>query len=317
MLRAVWLILLCWMLSAPVRLHAQSSEYDQALEAALAAHGRGDFPSARTSMERAHALSPSARTARGLAIIAHAQGRHVEAVLFCDAALASEVQALTPALRQSVEELSARSLHMVAQLRLSITPVDAVVQLDGATPSRRSDGTLLLVPGAHQLLVRAPGFTPHERALDVQAGAADVIEIALAPVPVAAAPLSPLVTPEAARPAPPPSHRHWWTPRRRNLTLVLGGVGTVAGAALLIAAARQFADVDQACKRQGGCTHDEAERRLDDGHVRPFARASAGLLAVGGATLVTALAIELWSWRSTERATVSLTPYGALLHAKF
>ncbi|HEY6878349.1 MAG TPA: hypothetical protein VI299_10050, partial [Polyangiales bacterium] len=82
MLRFVWLMVLCWVCLAPLCLHAEPpSEYDAALDAALDAHERGDLTSARMSMERAHALLPSARTLRGLAIIAHAQGRHVETVV--------------------------------------------------------------------------------------------------------------------------------------------------------------------------------------------------------------------------------------------
>jgi hypothetical protein len=330
MLRFVWLTLLCWMLLAPVRLHADASDYDQALEAALAAHARGDFTSARASMERAHALSPSARTLRGLAIIAHAQGRHDEAVVWCDAALSSGVQALTPTLRESVEELSARSLQLVAQLRLSLTPVDATVQIDGEQPRRRPDSTVLLPPGAHRLRASAPGFVPYEAALEAQAGAVEVVEVTLAAAPDAAPRRAELMAdPQIAsmemaakaRPSfePPSSGDRWWTRRRRTLTFALGGVGALGGGALLLVAARKFAAVDEACREQpaGACTHTEAERRLDDAHVRPYVRASAGLLAVGGATLVTALVLELWSRRSTERVAVALTPNGALLRARF
>lgn len=329
MLRFVWLTLLCWTLSAPLRLHADSGDYDAALEAALAAHARGDLTTARTSMERAHALSPSARTLRGLAIIAHAQGRHVEAVLGCDAALASEVQALTPRLRDSVEELRARSLRELAWLRLSITPADAAVTIDGQPPSRRADGTLLLAPGTHLLQVSAPGFIAFERVLDAKVGESEGVEVSLAAVPDAAPQLAPVEStaelPKAVIPAEPlqmplaPPRDRGWTPRRRNLTLTLGGLGTLGGGALLIVAARKFADVDHACGQQpaGACTHAEAARRLDDAHVRPYLRASAGLLAVGGATLITALTLELWSWRAAERATVALTPNGARLRGTF
>lgn len=346
MARFVWLTVLCWALSAPWRLHAEArpSEYDVALEAALDAHARGDLPSARTSMERAHALSPNARTLRGLAIIAHAQARHVEAVLLCDEALASETQALTPLLRQSVEELRTRSLRAVARVTLTLVPADASLRVDEQPARRARDGTLLLAPGAHRLVVSAPGYTPYEIALAARAGQAAAVHVALAPASAdepraperveladpRLAPVDPhrderaperviMPTPLLSPIAPPSSHDPWWTPRRRNLTLALGGVGALGGAALLIVAARKFARVDDDCgaTAAGACTHAEAEERIEEARVRSYARAGGVLIGVGGATLLTALALELWTRRSGEHLTLGLTPSRAILQTSF
>ena len=84
---------------------APSSEYEVALSEALEAHARGDYGQARIFMERAHSLDPSARTLRGLGIVAFAQGRHPEAIRFLDASLASHVKPLPPELTSGVVEL--------------------------------------------------------------------------------------------------------------------------------------------------------------------------------------------------------------------
>lgn len=79
---ALWVALLGTLLASLARPAAAwaDSPYQRALERALTAHAAGDFTEARTAMEEAHALEPSARTHRGLGVVAHAEGRYVAAV---------------------------------------------------------------------------------------------------------------------------------------------------------------------------------------------------------------------------------------------
>lgn len=56
----------------PLRTVSAQTTYQTALERSLAAHAAGDQAVARVFMEQAHALEPSARTLRGLGVIAYA-----------------------------------------------------------------------------------------------------------------------------------------------------------------------------------------------------------------------------------------------------
>src|SRR5687768_4923451 len=101
-----WRLLLVLLLScAPALTRAQaepltaqaaaSNPYEVALSEALASHARGDYAQARIFMERAHQLEPSARTLRGLGIVAFAQGRHLEAIRQLDQSLLASEKPLS------------------------------------------------------------------------------------------------------------------------------------------------------------------------------------------------------------------------------
>jgi len=310
------------------------SPYERALSQSLAAHARGDYATARTFMEEAHALEPSARTLRGLGIIAHAEGRLVEAVAPLEASLTSTVRPLTPALRSTVQELLGRVLAQVARVRLTLVPSVSTVQVDGREPVLHGRDEILLSPGSHHIDVRAPGRAPHALVLDAQPGTVETVHVVLAPEPTREVlppatlppPSAPLVVPVKAasahdleRTVSTAVREHWWSPRRRNLVLAGGGAGVLLSATLLIAAWRKFERLDADCRAlpAGGCTRAEAEQRFDDARVRPLAHASVVVGVLGMATLSTALVIELVQRRTRADVHLSVSPQNVTLEAKF
>lgn len=93
---------------------ANSREEPEALLArAVAAYERGELSEALSLFERVHALAPTARTLRSLAMVAYRQERFAEAAALFDQSLASNVKPLAGRMRedavQLLEEASVRA----------------------------------------------------------------------------------------------------------------------------------------------------------------------------------------------------------------
>lgn len=319
MRRTIRALVLLASLVFATKVDAQDADYERALERALSAHAGGDYETARTSMEEAHAISPSARTLRGLGIIAHAQGRLIDAVAPLEASLVSVVHPLTPALRSAVEELLTRVLSQLARVRLVLEPRDAALTVDEHAPRFHTPAEILLTPGTHHLAVVAPEHA--ERRLDVvaHAGEPQTVHVVLAPLrhePIVAEMLKPA---PAVGNSASNAHRDvsWWTPRVRNIGLSASGVLVLAGSALLLTAWRKFEHLEELCDESGGCSRQEAEQRLDEERVRPYARAGIALCVVGGALLGSVLTIELVQKRGSEKTEVALGPGTLQVRAPF
>jgi hypothetical protein len=122
--------------------------YDVAVARALAAHTARDFVTAHRYMDHAHRLQPSARTLRGLGIIAHSEGDHVTAVLRLQAALQATEKALTGELRATVEELLADSYRHVGRYEV-VGEGTGDLRVDGQAPALDGSGRIVLSVGAH------------------------------------------------------------------------------------------------------------------------------------------------------------------------
>jgi hypothetical protein len=134
---------------------SSESDYDALIREALAEFNASDFAEARALFERAHALSPSARTLRGLGITAFELKRYVQALNELEAALTDQRKPLTDAQRREVEALIVRTQRFVGKVKLELVPQDASVALDG----RPITGTTLMLDlGAHELSVQATGY---------------------------------------------------------------------------------------------------------------------------------------------------------------
>jgi hypothetical protein len=300
-------------------------------------------------MEQAHALDPSARTLRGLGIIAYAEGRQLEAVGFLEQALTSSQRPLTPALRAAVEELLGRIWQQNARLRLSLEPAESVVLVDAQIPAWHGPSELLLTPGKHGLTVSAPGHSTYQLDLTLQAGASETLRVALARTPaqdmpprapqdaVQARTVPTETSPVAAQTTLPQERAHaaavvapatrssavakaptWWTTRLRNTTLIAGATVALGGAALWLTAWRRHEIVQDYCNSLGGCTRERAEQSLEISNARTYARAAAALTAVAGVALTGALAIELWQRaHGADQVVIGIAPSGLTLHKRF
>lgn len=152
--------------------------YWERVTEALEARASGQLEHALVTMRRAHALWPSARSLRALGVLASDLERHADAVRYLDAALATRVRALDPALAQVTRELLARERLEVAQITVVATPATARVALDGRASAY---ATVFTQPGQHTLWVSAPGYAPAERLLHAEPAQRLTLELALQP----------------------------------------------------------------------------------------------------------------------------------------
>ncbi|MBI2894895.1 MAG: PEGA domain-containing protein [Deltaproteobacteria bacterium] len=184
-------LLLASAVSSEVRADARSDALERFREGSrlFAAH---DYAGARAAFEEAHRILPNARVLGNIATCLAAEGRPADAVTAFRRFLhdgGSEV----PAAARREAERQIRSLGAsVGDLLLAVDPAGAEVLIDG-NPA----GTIpvpwpiAVQPGSRLIEIRAPGYLPISRTVEVVAGREHSLSAVLQPVP--------------AEPAPPPS----------------------------------------------------------------------------------------------------------------
>lgn len=123
---------------------------------AIAEYDAARYLEAQALFRRAHELAPSARTLRGIGMASFEAGQYVTALRALRAALSETERPLTDAQRRHVRSLIARTEVFVARLVVEASPPDAELQVDGETPTRESDGSILLDPGLHRVTLLGP-----------------------------------------------------------------------------------------------------------------------------------------------------------------
>jgi tetratricopeptide (TPR) repeat protein len=223
--------------AAPESTLASAHEYEQAVAAGLSAFRAREYLRARDLFERAHALRPSARTARALGLTAVEQGRYTLAQQELQMALADTRQPLTAAQHQELEQMLAWMRSALAVVNVRLEPPEAQLSLDG---ERIVAKTLVLEPGAHTLLAATDGYTSTTQQLDLVAGSNAGVEVVLersqlSPHAVAHAPAAeaePVFAAHPQRDAEPatPLLQRWWFWTAVGVVVIAGG--SVAAVAL-------------------------------------------------------------------------------------
>jgi hypothetical protein len=301
-LKMLSLLLFVWCGGAAVQAQDVTdnpTDYDQSLSRALEAHARGDHETARVFMERAHALEPSARTERGLGIVAFAQQKHLAAIRHLDAALASRLKPLPDDLRAATEELLLHAWRQVSRVELVIEPPEAATTIDGQTPDYYTENTLVLAPGPHTLSVRAGERPPQVLRFESRAGERRVLSVVVPELPAPRVVEKVVYRERASLRSPAEPTPRFYTRRIRRVAGVTGGGLAVAGGVLWGLGYARLRDVRADCRAQatGGCTRSEAEALYRHQNVGPLHQAG---LVVGGAgvlLLVTMGALEIWQLR--------------------
>jgi len=158
---------------------AEVPGYREAIDEALAEYAAQNYLEALSSFARAHKLSPSARTLRGLGSVTFELHRYSESVSYLEQALASEHKRLDAIIRAETERLLARARGYVAELALRVEPSGVRVIVDGAQVAWVAGQPLLLDIGKHQLEFRAAGCVADHRSYTVIGGEADSWHISL------------------------------------------------------------------------------------------------------------------------------------------
>jgi hypothetical protein len=226
---------LCGIGSISSRAHAQAEPathkdppgYGEAIDGALAEYSVGHFAEALALFGRAHAIAPSARTARGLGMAQFELRHYTESAEWLEQALASQVRPLPATLRAETEELLSRAEGFIARLSLELEPESARVAVDGGALAASVRRRLVLDIGDHVLDVSAAGYVPQRRVLRIQGG--EVLSLSFALRPLQASPAPPqaaaVLTADRAE-GPTRWYSNGW---------LWGGAGVVVvGAALLV-----------------------------------------------------------------------------------
>jgi len=275
-------------------------DYEVALAEALSAHTRGEYEQARIFMERAHSLEPSARTLRGLGIIAFAQGRHLQAIDYFDAALQSSVKALPADLRAGVEELRSHCWGQLGRFRLQIDPVRSALLVDGKKAAFYAPDVIALTPGQHLLVVDAADRARFAMPLQVAPGDDRTLQIVLA------APATPRVVERWVQPTASQSERRPERTllRRRRLLWIGGSLLVGAGAVLYGTAFSRLHDLSDRCADMlgGGCSNRKAIRLYREENVAELGVAGGVTAGLGLLAWVGAAVFEV---RQSKRAKAS------------
>lgn len=135
---------------------ARSEEYQSLVQQALHEYQLGNFNEAKVFFGRAHALSPNARTLRGLGMSSYELRNYVEAIDYFQRSLSSNERPLTLQMHGELSQLLNQARSFVTRVRLRLVPNDAELRVDTRTIPREPDGSVLLDPGTHELTIEAP-----------------------------------------------------------------------------------------------------------------------------------------------------------------
>ena len=294
--------------------HAQSLEgvdYESAVERALSANAAHDYATAKRYMEHAHALEPSARTLRGLGIIAYGEGDKVGALRRFEAALAEQTKPLPESLRASVAKLLVEVYAQLGRYELESAP-DAQLSVDDRPAERDAQGRVLLTRGTHKLSLREGASV---RTLDVRIMGGELGRLRFPDA--APGPASALT---ASRPGPrprlasKPSQRDAQPSVRRRNPLAIGlasggGAVLLASGGLALVARQRFHEAEVDCESMGGCYPRDKPGVYARHGVDTMTRAAWGS-AIGGGVLLGVAGALWWAGVGEHKLTVqaSLDP---------
>lgn len=154
--------------------------YREIVRRALAEFGAKNWQQAQALFRSAHALQPSARTLRGLGMVAFEMQDYVESHHKLRAALSDSRKALDGTLRAETQALLARARAMIGRVRVSVSPPWAKLQLDGAQVSQAHGQDLWVRAGTHVVAAEATAYAPQRRELYVRGGAELDVDMRLA-----------------------------------------------------------------------------------------------------------------------------------------
>jgi tetratricopeptide (TPR) repeat protein len=163
---------------------AAPDDYRDLVRRALAAFDLKQWDKARELFSAAHEIEPNARTLRGLGMVAFEMEDFVEAYKLLYQSLHDRRRPLEGALRERTEDLLKRTRLLVGRVRMSVTPDEAQVKMDGESVDPTDE--LWLTIGLHLLTVEARGYETKKISLDIRDGDDQQIEVELDPLDLSA-----------------------------------------------------------------------------------------------------------------------------------
>jgi len=316
---SAWLaaLLLPLLALSAARVHAEATDYGTLLKEGVNEFAAGNWGEARLLFRRAHEISPTARTYRGLALCDFELRHYVEAIEELEASLQDQRRPLTPELREQVEQTLERARQYVAHYRLRVPEGVTRVDVDGKTRDVPPSGELVLDPGSHTLAIQTPEGERISREITADVGASEELALLPAPrpsTPEAAPTVSSPPTELAAQPSAPSTNVSSGSPR--VFTWVAAGLTGVFGAGIvgfgLAAQAKHTAYMDQA---RGGMPPDAALKRSGQ-TFETLTNVSIIGCAVAGAAAITLFFVE-GKHEESPALQAGIHPTGAYLRGQF
>ncbi len=146
---------------------------------AVAEYDAGRYAEAQALFRRADELAPSGRTLRGLGMASFELRQYVAAVHALEASLSATARPLTEAQRAHVEGLLARARGFVSRVELHLEPPGATLRFDGQALAPEPDGSLLVDPGRHVVVIAADEYETETIDLTLAPGAPHELAIVL------------------------------------------------------------------------------------------------------------------------------------------
>jgi hypothetical protein len=321
--RTVWLsaclLALTLLLAHPPRIAAEdnaegSEEYREYVRAALREFQAGNLNEAKAFFSQAHALSPSARTFRGLGMCSYEMRNYVDAIDQFEKSLSATDRPLTPAMRTEIAGLLRQARTFVTRIQVTTQPTWAKLRIDGRAVERDANGAITVDPGTHELVVEAADHDTVTRTVRTAGSEQLPISITLSPqrkLEAQAETRAPAANPEVTQPATGTQSSSSVAP-----WIVIGASTAVAatGAVLLAVALSSKASVENP-----DGDRPRYDRAADD-RVLPFSAIGIAALAVGGAGLVGGI---LWKVNEggesneTPSARLEILPAGIRMRGSF
>jgi hypothetical protein len=258
----------------------EPASFRPTIEEALSEYEAGNYPEASALFAKAHALYPSARTLRGLAVCAFELRTYAKSIGYLESALASTIRPLEGAMRADLERLLARAYNFVATVKLEVEPAVARVSVDGAPYVPVGEVSQRLDIGRHELTFKAAGFVDERHPYTVESAGALELSVHLRPLAPAS---TSAARPEAGAP----------TPARRRMPWGLGGSALALGVGCFAAASSlSLHKQDLAEKFVNTFTRSdryvEAQAEWRSARVPPYVVAAAGsaVLTLGALTVL-------------------------------
>ena len=308
--------------AAPVRADgSEQPEYRDAIERALQEFNAGRYPEAGALFARAHALFPNARTSFGLGVVAFEDRDYANTIMHLDSALADTRKPLERGQRQKAEQVSKQAWDFVARYRVTLSPPTAALHVDGK-PAQTARGEVLLNPGAHELVVEAPGHQRAARRVSVKSGEHAEINFALeADRPAEVATPSEAAAPDVfgtARPpesAPAPTRPRWVA----YTLLGVGGAALVGALVTGLVSNGAYSELEDKCGDDHLCPsgYDWTSAR-DRGQSMALV---SDVLTISGVVFAGTGAVLWYLWRDTPtesapRASFICTQHGCSAQAR-
>jgi tetratricopeptide (TPR) repeat protein len=158
---------------------AEPPGYRETIDDAISEMAAHRYEEARALFARAHELTPSARTHRGLGF-AEFELRNYEACIDqLEAALRSEVKPLEGEMRLETERTLARARAYVGTVEVVSDPPATTLLID-ETFARSATGPVRLVAGTHTLDITVPGRSVVRRHVHLRGGEHQTVRLELA-----------------------------------------------------------------------------------------------------------------------------------------